>query len=52
MMSLHECNMHVENLAHGSLGHAIELDRSWAVTCHSMFNIQLIKGPCGMLRVT
>ena len=38
-----EYNMHVGNFAYGSLGHAINMDMSWAVTWHSMFNIKLIR---------
>ena len=37
-MSFHECNMHVGNFAHGSLGHAIEHEQ--AKGSHMSFNVQ------------
>ena len=36
-MSLHECNIHVSNLSHGSLGHAIE--HGQVMGNHMAFNV-------------
>ena len=37
-MSLYECNMHGDNLAHGSLGHAIK--HRQVIGSHMTFNVQ------------
>ena len=46
---LSDCNMHVGNFAHGSLGHAIEHEQ--VMGRHMTFNVQYKinkGGPCGI----
>ena len=43
-MSLQVCNIHVGNLLHGFSALLLDMDRSWEVIVHAMFNVEVLGG--------